>query len=27
MMDSDLKLHERDKYLSEGGHDVFNYFE
>ena len=27
MMESDLRLYERDKYLSEGGHDTFNYFE
>ena len=27
MMDSDLKLFERDKYLSEGGHKTFNYYE
>jgi GDPmannose 4,6-dehydratase len=27
MMDSDLKLFERDKYLSKGGHDTFNYYE
>jgi GDPmannose 4,6-dehydratase len=27
MMESDLKLFERDRYLSEGGHDTFNYFE
>ena len=27
MMDSDLKLFERDRYLSEGGHDTFNYYE
>ena len=27
MMESDLRLFERDKYLSEGGHDTFNYFE
>ena len=27
MMDSDLRLFERDKYLSEGGHDTFNYYE
>jgi GDPmannose 4,6-dehydratase len=27
MMESDLKLFERDKYLSEGGHDTFNYYE
>ena len=27
MMESDLKLFERDRYLSEGGHKIFNYFE
>ena len=27
MMESDLRLFERDRYLSEGGHDTFNYFE
>jgi len=27
MMASDLKLYERDKYLQEGGHKVFNYHE
>jgi GDPmannose 4,6-dehydratase len=27
MMDSDLKLFERDKYLLEGGHNTFSYFE
>ncbi len=27
MMDSDLALFKRDKYLKEGGHKVFNYFE
>jgi GDPmannose 4,6-dehydratase len=27
MMESDLKLFERDKYLYEGGHDTFNYYE
>ena len=27
MMESDLRLFERDKYLSEGGHNTFNYFE
>ena len=27
MMESDLKLFEREKYLSEGGHDTFNYYE
>lgn len=27
MMESDLKLYERDKLLSKGGHDIFNYFE
>lgn len=27
MMESDLRLFERDKYLSEGGHDTFNYYE
>ena len=27
MMESDLRLFERDKYLSEGGHDTYNYFE
>jgi GDPmannose 4,6-dehydratase len=27
MMESDLKFFERDKYLSEGGHDTFNYYE
>lgn len=27
MMDADLKLFERDKYLSEGGHNTFNYYE
>jgi len=27
MMASDLKLFERDKYLSEGGHDTYNYYE
>ncbi len=27
MMESDLHLFERDKYLSEGGHDTLNYFE
>ena len=27
MMDSDLKLFKRDKYLSEGGHDIYNYYE
>jgi GDPmannose 4,6-dehydratase len=27
MMDSDLKLFERDRYLTEGGHDTFNYYE
>ena len=27
MMESDLKLFKRDKYLSEGGHDTFNYYE
>lgn len=27
MMNSDLKLFEKDKYLSEGGHDILNYHE
>lgn len=27
MMESDLRLFEREKYLSEGGHDTFNYYE
>ena len=27
MMESDLRLFERDKYLSEGGHNTFNYYE
>ena len=27
MMDSDLQLFERDKYLREGGHQTLNYFE
>lgn len=27
MMQSDLKLFEKDKYLQEGGHDILNYFE
>jgi GDPmannose 4,6-dehydratase len=27
MMESDLKLFERDKYLLEGGHETFKYFE
>lgn len=27
MMESDLKLFERDQYLAEGGHDTFNYYE
>lgn len=27
MMESDLRLFERDKYLSQGGHDTFNYYE
>jgi GDPmannose 4,6-dehydratase len=27
MMISDLRLFERDKYLSEGGHKTFNYYE
>ena len=27
MMESDLRLFERDKYLSDGGHDTFNYYE
>ncbi len=27
MMESDLKLFERDRYLSEGGHEIFNYYE
>jgi GDPmannose 4,6-dehydratase len=27
MVQSDLKLFERDQYLKEGGHKVFNYFE
>lgn len=27
MMQSDLKLFERDRYLSEGGHEIFNYHE
>ncbi len=27
MMESDLQLFKRDKYLKEGGHKVFNYFE
>jgi GDPmannose 4,6-dehydratase len=27
MMQSDLKLFERDKYLKEGGHQTLNYFE
>lgn len=27
MMDSDLKLFERDKYLKDGGHQTLNYFE
>lgn len=27
MMASDLKLFERDKYLQEGGHKIFNYYE
>ena len=27
MMQSDLKLFERDRYLSEGGHEIFNYYE
>jgi GDPmannose 4,6-dehydratase len=27
MMKFDLKLFKRDRYLSEGGHEIFNYFE
>ena len=27
MMESDLRLFERDRYLSEGGHETFNYYE
>lgn len=27
MMNSDLRLFERDKYLSDGGHDTLNYYE
>jgi GDPmannose 4,6-dehydratase len=27
MMEADLRLFNRDKYLSEGGHDIFNYYE
>tara|TARA_B110000459_G_C16552679_1_gene467512 strand:+ start:176 stop:1291 length:1116 start_codon:yes stop_codon:yes gene_type:complete len=27
MMESDLRLYERDRYLSQGGHDTFNYYE
>jgi GDPmannose 4,6-dehydratase len=27
MMESDLRLFERDKYLSDGGHETFNYYE
>lgn len=27
MMESDLRLFEKDKYLQEGGHDTLNYFE
>jgi len=27
MIQSDVKLYERDKYLQEGGHKVFNYYE
>ena len=27
MMISDLKLFEKDKYLSDGGHEIFNYYE
>ena len=27
MMESDLKLFKKDKYLREGGHDTLNYFE
>ena len=27
MMDSDLQLFERDKYLKEGGHKTLNHFE
>ena len=27
MMESDLKLFKRDKFLSEGGHNIFNYYE
>jgi len=27
MMQSDLKLFEKDKYLKEGGHETLNYFE
>ena len=27
MMQSDLKLFERDRYLSDGGHEIFNYYE
>ena len=27
MMESDLKLFKKDKYLAEGGHNTFNYYE
>ena len=27
MMESDLKLFEKDKYLKEGGHQTLNYYE
>jgi GDPmannose 4,6-dehydratase len=27
MMQSDLRLFKRDKYLKEGGYQTFNYFE
>lgn len=27
MVESDLKIFERDKYLKEGGHKIFNYYE
>ena len=27
MMQSDIKLFKRDKYLKEGGHQTLNYFE
>ena len=27
MMESDLSIFERDRYLSDGGHKIFNYFE